>query len=322
MRRLFLTMITLTALVQTALLADAGRIPIYQPTTITQPGYYSLTRDISSSASPVISIQADNVTLDLNGYSVSNSSASATLIRIVPPSTNVRIRNGWLSGGSLGIGYQDNSALTRVLIESVDILNSIFGIQINPAEHVEVLSSRIIAAPGSNGNGIVVQGFFSGGTFQPWTGRFSDNTIVGVGGRGMDLDGLSGGAVRRNIVRNYGALAPGGGEGIFIFPGGGNFVEENEISNGNAGIFIGSDGNVVAGNIVKNIFGTTPAPKPGIGVSGARNLIERNQLEGNVGCGINFPFALGNAYRNNMLRGNTGGAVCGAANTDAGGNLP
>ena len=60
----------------------------------------------------------------------------------------------------------------------------------------------------------------------------------------------------------------------------------------------------------------------GLGVSGSRNLIEGNQVKDNAACGISFgPPGTENAYRNNMLRGNAGGAVCGAA-TDAGGNIP
>jgi len=34
------------------ILADEARIPIFQPTTITQPGYYILTRDLSPASGP------------------------------------------------------------------------------------------------------------------------------------------------------------------------------------------------------------------------------------------------------------------------------
>ena len=57
---------------------------------------------------------------------------------------------------------------------------------------------------------------------------------------------------------------------------------------------------------------------------GANALVEGNQVQGNAGCGIVFASdASGAAYRNNMLRGNTGGAVCnsGTGTTDAGGNI-
>lgn len=59
-------------------------------------------------------------------------------------------------------------------------------------------------------------------------------------------------------------------------------------------------------------------------VSSERTLLEGNQVEGNAGCGIQFDTtASGSAYRNNMLRGNTGGAICdaGSGNTNAGGNI-
>jgi parallel beta-helix repeat protein len=58
---------------------------------------------------------------------------------------------------------------------------------------------------------------------------------------------------------------------------------------------------------------------------GQRNLIQGNEIEGNAGCGIALDASSGeNAYRKNLLRGNSGGAVCdsGTGNTDAGGNIP
>jgi hypothetical protein len=55
-----------------SLRADEGKIPLYQPTTIAAPGHYILTRDVAASAAggSVFDIQADGVTLNLNGFSV------------------------------------------------------------------------------------------------------------------------------------------------------------------------------------------------------------------------------------------------------------
>ncbi len=40
------------------------------PTTITAPGHYVLTRDISAASGPVLDIQADGVTVDGNGHTI------------------------------------------------------------------------------------------------------------------------------------------------------------------------------------------------------------------------------------------------------------
>lgn len=55
-------------------------------------------------------------------------------------------------------------------------------------------------------------------------------------------------------------------------------------------------------------------------MAGNHSLVEDNLVEGRGGCGLSFQ-GTGIAYRGNMLRNNTGGAVCGSA-TDAGGNIP
>ena len=54
-------------------------------------------------------------------------------------------------------------------------------------------------------------------------------------------------------------------------------------------------------------------------MEGDFNLLDGNVSEGSGNSGIALS-GTGNAYRNNMLRGNTNGAVA-AAGTDAGGNI-
>src|SRR5438093_7812333 len=58
--------LTLVILPAAPILADEARIPIFQPATITQPGYYILTRDLSPASGTAITIQSDGVTVDLN----------------------------------------------------------------------------------------------------------------------------------------------------------------------------------------------------------------------------------------------------------------
>ena len=88
------------------------------------------------------------------------------------------------------------------------------------------------------------------------------------------------------------------------------------MGNGGAGIVLNSQGNRIAYNVLKGNRSDGLSVGGGIGLD---NLIEGNQIDSNTGCGIRFSGA-DNAYRDNMLRGNAGGAVCGIA-TDAGGNI-
>jgi parallel beta-helix repeat protein len=108
-------------------------------------------------------------------------------------------------------------------------------------------------------------------------------------------------------------------------------------ANLDSGINVGGNGNVLTGNLVGgttfdgvSVFGngntltrnTVQSGSSGVRISGANNLIDANTIEGHSGVGLTFVAgAVNNAYRGNMLRNNTGGAVSGTA-TDAGGNIP
>ena len=93
-------------------------------------------------------------------------------------------------------------------------------------------------------------------------------------------------------------------------------MKDNTVEHADTGILVENNGTVVTGN---NVEGCASS---GVYVFSTANriLVDRNVLELNSGCGLFFGSS-GNAYRDNMLRGNTGGAVCGNANTDAGGNI-
>jgi hypothetical protein len=72
--------------------AGDGAIPIWEPTTITEPGKYILTRNISAAVSggAVITIQTDDVQLNLDGHTVENTSPGDPTILLDPtPSYNI-----------------------------------------------------------------------------------------------------------------------------------------------------------------------------------------------------------------------------------------
>ena len=68
---------------------------------ITQPGsYYLTTNVVGVSSLHGINISANNVTLDLNGFTVQGSSSAFDAIYIHAGYTNVTVRNGNISGWS------------------------------------------------------------------------------------------------------------------------------------------------------------------------------------------------------------------------------
>jgi hypothetical protein len=80
-----------------------ARTPISSaPFTITTSGSYYLTTNVTVSSGDAITISANNVTLDLNGFTISSTRPVATTdtaILLSGPRTNISIYNGYISGG-------------------------------------------------------------------------------------------------------------------------------------------------------------------------------------------------------------------------------
>ena len=327
--------------------ADEGRIPIFGPATITQSGHFILTRDIAApGASDGITIQADNVTLDLGGHLVTASTGVG--ITIVDGFHDITVRNGRLTGGVHAVAYSSTTVGVRLELKSLEISNttnqSIF---IDGAEYVEIRSCRVVSPGWAD---LDIRAVSGGDTF---VGRFVGNTIDGAGGGnlpGILLSDLRGGEVRGNVVTAVQALGGGItiGDAVPATPqDGGNLIEDNAVSGGPAGasgVTVATSHNLVLNNVVHGMpasglilsssgAGNLLAENVSSGCAGdgihalgaLRSLIENTLLEGNTGtgCGILFGSPGANAYRNNMLRNNAGGAVClPAGNLDAGGNIP
>src|SRR5262245_17256632 len=85
--------------------ADEGSIPIYQAnTTISSPGSYHLTRDITATSGDAITINSSGVNLDLNGHTVTVTGFSAAVSIPSDLTGTVSVSNGRLVGGGSGYG--------------------------------------------------------------------------------------------------------------------------------------------------------------------------------------------------------------------------
>ena len=125
-----------------------ARKPIAGPAavTISQSGSYYLTSDITVTTGSAITIAADNVTLDLNGFTLRStaSPASGFGIALGNARANVTILNGFITGGvtysggsfsgpgfQWGIAHSGNPA-RRVRVEGVTVTGcSLGGIYLN-----------------------------------------------------------------------------------------------------------------------------------------------------------------------------------------------
>jgi parallel beta-helix repeat protein len=356
MNKTLATLFTLTAVAVLPLYvcADEGKTPIYDPdTTITESGSYIVTRDITATDSPAISIVAPvadvSVTIDLNGYTVTGAAGQP----VVDASGffDIFLTNGTLSGGSNGFRAKNGGVKARVRIENLVIANtSGHGIHVETdgGGFMNVKASRVSSA---GGNGI-----FSGpatpGPAASTTVDIVDNTIEDAGADGIALStigpvyvgdntlrdiantgvritGAQGAVIENNQIFNIGT-GEGDGEAairiVGLGPEWGNQIRGNTLSGGGGGGSAGDDDSVgiyvgpnVQGNILSEntIGGGIPGNQftNGIMVASSGNTIRLNNVGGSAGDGISVTGS-NNIVRENQCQSNEGTGV----NATGGGN--
>jgi hypothetical protein len=287
-----------------ASVADEGRIPLYEPTTITDPGSYVVTNDIAATSGPAIRVEALDVTIDLNGHTVTGDIVTAPTLG----EHHLWLKNGLVTGQVAKV-YSVAAPLVpsdpmRLRLSNVTVLLTV---SFDPCWAIDVRDSRL-GGLSVNGNTAPVQAHISDSTMGSLTMGSFRNAVI----RGNSISGdlalnqgdlsSSGNFVEANTVGGHLRLNLGGTPGSIR-----NFVHDNVAGY----IDVGTDGNDISGNSVR--AGT-------ITVSGSRNAIEGNSVEG-----TGFSLVLtgsNNLYRNNVLH-NVSGPVQdnGTGNVDAGGNV-
>jgi hypothetical protein len=309
------------------------------PTTLNNPGSYLLANSplVPPGTPVVIDITADDVTLDLNGETITEPGSLGVLIHVT--GRNVVVRNGRLVGGAIGVhSLGSNASMQAQFIHALDQAEA--GIKIQNAAVAEVTGCRIerynlLGTP--SGGGIL--------TLSTLVSRIASNTLLD-GRVSAIFANASSSHVHHNIVDRMESPGDGvvvststalvvnnsvkslkDGVGILINADPA-LVKENDVrSVSKVGISLSGDGGRVAQNVVTSVGVGGSLSGDGILVSGSYNLVEDNLSEKNLGCGLVFQsFALGNGYRDNMLRNNAGSCVLGVndlgtGNTNAGGNL-
>lgn len=328
--------------------ADEGRIPIYQATTINQPGSYVLTRDIPSGSTTAIQINASDVDLDLGGRRILRDGGSLA-INIASGTTNVRVHDGVISGAYAGI-YSAGTTMAR--IEDIWLSSVTNGITLFGAVETTIARCHVQAPLAS---GIYVKCPVGA----PATLSIVDCEVSSAGGDAILVYEADGAVIRGNRVRGFGlSSASGGYAGIFVDgPSRSCVVEANVVVGGDDDMAIrnaGSDcriegntaatskvgiystgarptirGNIASSNVDDGIYSggahgsllensASGNGDEGIFAAGPYTLILANHSEANLGYGIQASGAT-IRYRDNMLLGNTQGPVSGGQ--DAGGNI-
>jgi len=239
------------------------RTPITSvPLTITQSGSYYLTKNLTATGT-AITIQADDVTIDLCGFTLSGPNS------------------GWSSSGIL---IED---LPQSIIKNVEIRNGTirdFGFGINASgDHHRIIGVRLIS--NESGISMVHIGHLVTGCLVSWNGRLTSGYTWGI-----DIS-ASGCIVSDNTVVYNGSGAIGNVKGIVVGEGcivTGNTVSSNGIeADGDVKGIEAGEGCTVTGNTVYD---------NGVGASGDRYgvrvddycLVDRNTAYSN-GTNISAP---------------------------------
>ena len=151
-----LLVLTLLSLWMATAAAVDGVIEISQPLIISEPGSYRLTRNIETT-DDAITITVSNVTLDLNGFTISYVGPQnfADGVAVVPAARNVEIMNGVITGFSrYGIFFPAGPAPqtdAEATLSNLRITqNGVSGISIE-VRHGALISDCVVANNGNYG---------------------------------------------------------------------------------------------------------------------------------------------------------------------------
>jgi hypothetical protein len=313
----FLSIVALlTTLVSTSAHAAEGRIPIFAPTTITASGNYILSRNVSATSGNVVTVQASNVSLDLNGFTLSGSGTANALVLIADGFSNIEVANGTLSGGAYAVLYTSPSAIaTDVRLSHLYVDGSVSaGVSIGTAGKIEISNSTFKGGPAISLGG------------SPTNGRFTDNVIDSTPnpspGAAVALSGGNGVIAnnRINWHESVGISALGGGviTGNTItgpqiglqLSGGTNIVTWNRVLGTDRSILVlsTSSGNSIVGNNL------------GIGSHGILCQGNWNEIRENTVIGSGGPFGISDFGTYNRIVGNSIVALDGASGIRAAGS--
>lgn len=139
--------------------APSPAIPVAGPhLTITQPGSYYLTGNVTVASGNAILVTASDVTLDLNGFRVGgvpNTASSATAIRIFD-ANNVTVKNGTIGDigyGIIALGNGFNSHGQR--FENLNFSQCyIYGISFSSSSYGSLVSACIFSKIGNTTSGL------------------------------------------------------------------------------------------------------------------------------------------------------------------------
>jgi hypothetical protein len=115
--------------------ASVGTRIVSLPYTITNPGFYFLSRNLTVASGNAITISADDVTLDLMGFSLIGPGSQGNGV-LMHGRANVEVRNGTIRGFASGIMEDSSSGANHRIIAVTARTNANYGIYLKGQDHL------------------------------------------------------------------------------------------------------------------------------------------------------------------------------------------
>jgi parallel beta-helix repeat protein len=215
-------------LVVSAATLEAATVITSLPYTITTQGSYIINQNLTANWNG-IKVQANNVTIDLNGYSIVGNNSSGGYGIYMNGRSNVEIRNGTIRNfGSTGI-YEEGSFGNSHRVINVRVMNNkVTGIILAGSNHMV----KDCTVSNNKGVGIYI-----------WYGStISGNTVYDNGANGISAIASSS-VIGNTVYSNQGS-------GIVV--GSGSTVKNNTVNNNDDyGIYLSAQ-TLVDGNTAYN----------------------------------------------------------------------
>jgi parallel beta-helix repeat protein len=255
-----------------------------------------LDHDLTGCQSNGILIGADDITLDLNGHTISGNGKPVRRCPRRQPCDfgvlndrhdGVTIRNGSLHG--FGVGVLIGGVRENRLVELSSSRNQYFGYVIADSSRSVIRDSSATDNPRPDGDGL--------GVFVSHDLRIVHNTFRRNGQIGIHLEKSTGNLVKGNEFVDNGDF------GVFV-QANGNQIRGNRCVRGGAGILVGPGSrNVIAGNRVQRSEEGIAVEK-GRGNVVVRNVVVRTKNSG-IRLGIDDPpiGSTGTVVRRNLVIG-------------------
>jgi Periplasmic copper-binding protein (NosD) len=288
------------------------------PFAITQPGSYYVTRNLTiSSAASGITIQSDNVSIDLGGFILDGAGKGIDGITVDSVRDNIQVRHGTLQNWTQhGVFLQ---SLYGGIVEGLAVHGNAVGISATSS------IVRGCTANRNSGTGIIV----NSGTARDCVAvsdaiginalysTLRDSSVQGCTDTGITV--YDGTVESCTVIFNrYGIVVQGssvdhnnvngsGSDGIRVTGSGSDIADNNVTGSGStissSGIWVPSDNNRVLHNHVASTTGF------GIGVAGSFNTVDGNSVIRGNNIGIYVSGGTKNTIVRNAALGNGSPAV-------------